>query len=271
MKYIFEDVILQLKELVDANQSAHHLRALGLSQSEAELYLASLTNGGGDAKSLSQLSGVPYGKVYSALKKLVEKGWLIETEGYPKRYTPRSPREAIKIHRNYVESQLASAEKAAVEELEPLFEAKDPADRPQVWLISGFDKVVAKAASMIFDCEREIEIALPMLPPGFGEVAAIFKSKVEYAPIKIRLLTSAEVLKDLGPYYTFDAEVRVVDKMFGGGIVSDKSEALILLSVDRNPSAIWAKHSALAEIASTYFDYVWSNAKPYPLKDAVKA
>ncbi|MEM0121485.1 MAG: helix-turn-helix domain-containing protein, partial [Thermoprotei archaeon] len=139
----------------------HYLRELGLSQSEAQLYYASLTNGESDAKQLSQTSGVPYSKVYSSLKKLVERGWLIESEGYPKRYMPRPPKEAVRINRNYIESTLAAAEKQAIEELTPLFEAKDLADNPQVWLITGMDKILSKAGSMILDCEKEIDIALP--------------------------------------------------------------------------------------------------------------
>lgn len=241
----------------------HYLRELGLSQSEAQLYYASLTNGGGDAKQLSQISGVPYSKVYSSLKKLVERGWLIESEGYPKRYVPRPPKEAIKINRNYIESLLAAAEKQAIEELTPLFEAKDLADNPQVWLITGLDKILSKAGSMIVDCEKEIDIALPMIPPRFDEISAFIKNKVEFSPIKVRLLVSSSLKEELSLINMPDAEIHIVDKMFGGGIICDKSETLILMSVERSPTAIWTKHSALAEIASTYFDYIWNSAKPF--------
>ncbi|PSN86327.1 hypothetical protein B9Q02_02755 [Candidatus Marsarchaeota G1 archaeon BE_D] len=246
----------------EARPTIRHLRALGLSQSEAELYLAALTRGGGDAKSLSQTSGVPYGKVYTALKRLVEKGWLIEVEGFPKRYLPRSPKEAVKIHRNFLESKFAEAEKAVVEELEPLFEAKDQTEKPQVWLITGFDKVTARACSMILDAEREIEVAIPMLFPGLEEVLAVFKSKLGYSSLKIKILGSPDVVRSLPLYNSYDVEIRLVESMFGGGIVSDKSEAMILLSIEKNPIAVWAKHSALAEIAHTYFDYIWKSAKP---------
>jgi len=241
----------------------NYLRELGLSQSEAQLYYASLIVGGGDAKQLSQISGVPYSKVYSSLKKLVERGWLIESEGYPKRYVPRPPKEAVKINRNYIESQLASAEKQAIEELTPLFEAKDLADNPQVWLISGLDKILNKASSMIVDCEKEVAIALPMIPPRFEEISAFIKNKIEFSPIKLRLLVSSSLKQEVSLMYLPDAEIRMVDKMFGGGIICDKSETLILISVERSPMAIWTKHSALAEIASTYFDYIWNGAKPF--------
>lgn len=241
----------------------HYLRELGLSQSEAQLYYAALTIGGGDAKRLSQASGVPYSKVYSSLKKLVEKGWLIESEGYPKKYIPRSPKEAVKINRNYIESLLASAEKQAIEELTPLFEAKDVADNPQVWIITGMDKIVNKAGSMIVDCEKEIDIALPMVPPRFDEISAVIKNKVEFSPIKVRFLVSSTLKQEFSFLNMRDAEIRLVDKMFGGGIICDKSETLILISVERSPMAIWTKHSALAEIASTYFDYIWNSAKPF--------
>jgi sugar-specific transcriptional regulator TrmB len=254
--------------LVRSIPKLNYLRELGLSQSEAQLYYASLTNGGGDAKQLSQISGVPYSKVYSSLKKLVERGWLIESEGYPKRYVPRPPKEAIKINRNYIESMLATAEKQAIEELTPLFEAKDLADNPQVWLITGLDKILSKAGSMIVDCEKEIDIALPMIPPRFDEISAFIKNKVEFSPIKVRLLASSSLKEELSLINMPDAEIHIVDKMFGGGIICDKSETLILMSVERSPMAIWTKHSALAEIASTYFDYIWNSAKPFKPRQA---
>lgn len=249
--------------LVRSVPKLHYLRELGLSQSEAQLYYASLVIGGGDAKQLSQASGVPYSKVYSSLKKLVEKGWLVESEGYPKKYVPRPPKEAVKINRNYIESILASAEKQAIEELTPLFEAKDLADNPQVWIITGLDKIINKAGSMIVDCEKEIDIALPTMPPRFEEMSAFIKNKLEFSPIKLRFLVSSGLKRDFWFMGLPDAEIRVVDKMFGGGIICDKSETLILISVERSPMAIWTKHSALAEIASTYFDYIWNSAKPF--------
>ncbi|MEM3671389.1 MAG: helix-turn-helix domain-containing protein [Thermoprotei archaeon] len=248
--------------MTDPNPTVRHLRALGLSKSEAELYYACLTAGATDAKTLSTTSGVPYGKVYSSLKKLIDKGWIVEAEGYPKKFSARSPRDAVKNYRNYVESQLAAAEKSAIEELEPLFQAKDSTERPQVWMISGFDKIVSKAESMILDCEREIEVALPTLFPGLVEAASVLKNKIESVPIRIRILASKDVGEVIARIRPSDAEFRVVDRMFGGGIVADKSEALILLGPDKSPTAIWAKHSALAEIALTYFDYVWNAALP---------
>jgi Predicted transcriptional regulators len=68
----------------EARPAIRHLRALGLSQSEAELYLAALTRGGGDAKSLSQTSGVPYGKVYTALKDLSKRVGLLKSRDFQK-------------------------------------------------------------------------------------------------------------------------------------------------------------------------------------------
>jgi len=88
---------------------------------------------------------------------------------------------------------LPTAEKQAIEELTPLFEAKDLADNPQVWLITGLDKILSKAGSMIVDCEKEIDIALPMIPPRFDEISAFIKNKVEFSPIKVRLLVSSSL------------------------------------------------------------------------------
>jgi sugar-specific transcriptional regulator TrmB len=252
-----------MDRLIQSEPSIRSLRSLGLSVSEAELYVVAVRSGGGDAKTLSKMSGVPYAKVYTALKKLVEKGWLVETEGYPKSYVPRHPREAIKIHRNRLEQQFAEAEKSVIEELGPAFELKNLSENPQVWVLGGAERIVAKAGAMIVDAEREVDIAIPVELPNFDEITAVFKTKLEYTPLQIRVLTSPQIVNTLRTGMRFDAQFRLVEKMFGGGVITDKSEALIFLALEKNPMAIWAKHSALAEIAHIYFDYLWAGAKRY--------
>ncbi len=54
--------------------------------------------------------------------------------------------------------------------------------------------------------------------------------------------------------------------MFGGGVVSDGKQVVILLGAEKvgrnyEPLAIWAEHSGLASFAKEYFQYLWEDAK----------
>jgi HTH-type transcriptional regulator, sugar sensing transcriptional regulator len=62
------------------------------------------------------------------------------------------------------------------------------------------------------------------------------------------------------------ADVRVKDSMFGGGVIGDTSQVMILLGDAKSrvgnpePIAIWANHSGLARFAKEYFQYLWHDA-----------
>ena len=64
------------------------------------------------------------------------------------------------------------------------------------------------------------------------------------------------------------AQVRVKDHMFGGGVIGDSRQVMLLLgeggNIDSNgfePIAIWAEHSGLAGLAKDYFEYLWADAE----------
>ena len=54
--------------------------------------------------------------------------------------------------------------------------------------------------------------------------------------------------------------------MFGGGVIGDSKQVMILLSEGRNdnmnfePIGIWAEHTGLAGFAKDYFHYLWADA-----------
>ncbi len=51
--------------------------------------------------------------------------------------------------------------------------------------------------------------------------------------------------------------------MFGGGVISDKKEVLLLLGGENEGEdslAIWSDHTGLTRFARSYFEYLWSEA-----------
>ena len=59
--------------------------------------------------------------------------------------------------------------------------------------------------------------------------------------------------------------VRFRDQMFGGGVISDKKEVLLLLGGETEGEdnlAIWSDHTGLARFARSYFEYLWREASP---------
>ena len=60
------------------------LRDIGLTEYESQAYLSLLTSGEETAENISQLSNIPYTKVYSVLESLEARGWVEHGSGRPR-------------------------------------------------------------------------------------------------------------------------------------------------------------------------------------------
>jgi sugar-specific transcriptional regulator TrmB len=82
------------------------LNRLKLGKYEAEAYLTLIRHGPQNYKGLIELSGVPYGKIYSTLKTLDNKGWVKTMDQRPKIFCAVDPeiplRDGINKIRNMV-------------------------------------------------------------------------------------------------------------------------------------------------------------------------
>jgi len=55
------------------------------------------------------------------------------------------------------------------------------------------------------------------------------------------------------------------ENMFGGGVIVDATEVILLLgrsSENREALAIWSDHAGLASFAKNYFEFLWTEALP---------
>jgi sugar-specific transcriptional regulator TrmB len=94
----------QIKEHLQRKQKEkweNLLRKTGLSSYETKIYLSLTMEGPSEAGKLSLLSGVPRTKTYSALKKLVQTGLILEVPGENQRFSISAPTSAFN---NFVQS-----------------------------------------------------------------------------------------------------------------------------------------------------------------------
>jgi len=48
--------------------------------------------------------------------------------------------------------------------------------------------------------------------------------------------------------------------MFGGGVIVDGKEALLLLGEEKPTLVIWSDHVGLVKFAKDYFQYLWESS-----------
>lgn len=71
------------------------LASIGLSQYESKCFLAALQTGPATINQIGMTAGVPRTKVYGAVRKLVERGLLEQSEDDSKIFVARSPKEVL--------------------------------------------------------------------------------------------------------------------------------------------------------------------------------
>ncbi|RLE50620.1 MAG: hypothetical protein DRJ21_01605, partial [Candidatus Methanomethylicota archaeon] len=82
--------------------------------------------------------------------------------------------------------------------------------------------------------------------------------------ISIKVLVNIDQRESFNDLVNYGIEVRFREKMFGGGLIIDEREALIILGGEDNSLiAIWSNHSELVKLARIYFNYLWKDAVRY--------
>ena len=234
------------------------LRDIGLTSYETRAYLALIESGVMTASQVSERSDVPYSKIYETLNSLQRKGWIETKTGRPTRYYPKAPSEAFQATRLRLEENIRLWNQAVIEELQPLYERREFREKPDVWILRGESSVVAKLQEMVDGAKKELMVAAPGFARGFVEVGVLMLSRLQSSGIGVRVLVTkdwnAEELGVVG-------EVRVREGMFGGGVIVDGREALLLLGEEKPTLVIWSNHIGLVKFAKDYFQQLWNTAE----------
>lgn len=239
------------------------LQEFGLTDYEIRSYTSLLEIGPATASELSEASGVPYSKIYEVLGSLEKKGWIEMEHGRPSRYYPKPPSVAMEITKSQLESALKTNEALVLDELQPLYEKKGVRERPDIWIVRGDFNVLAKVRETIEHVQKEILAAVPALPDSLAEpLIPLVKTIVERG-VKVQLMTMKTPMTETMVKLTKLCEVRVREQMFGGGIIADGREVILLLGQEGDEAislGIWSDHIGLAKFAKNYFEYLWQDS-----------
>jgi HTH-type transcriptional regulator, sugar sensing transcriptional regulator len=242
------------------------LQDLGLTDYEIKAYVSLLAQPGIQASEVSKDSDVPVSKIYEILGNLERKGWVESQHSRPTRYFPKSPSTALQALRLRMEAELKANEDHLLSELMPIYEMKEIQERPDIWIIRGDYNIIAKITESIDRCQKEL---LVVIPPALNSVVDLVipaLTNVKGAGVNVRILMSGEINERSIAKISSLAELRMKENMFGGGVIVDATEVILLLgrsSENREALAIWSDHAGLASFAKNYFEFLWSEAQPH--------
>ncbi len=243
------------------------LREFGLTLYEIRIYVALLESGTLTASEISNTASVPYSKIYEVLRNLETKGWIESEQGRPAKYYAKPPDEAVETTKLRRDSLLKASEMQILNELIPLYQKRETQERPDIWIVRGEFNILAKLREMLAGSKMEILAAIPAFPEPVLNLVESTLILLKSQGVRISIMVCSTVggktvnrLRELG-------EIRLREQMFGGGIVCDMKQVLLLLEEGDEGHAelaIWADHVGLTRFARNYFEYLWQDAKEYP-------
>jgi HTH-type transcriptional regulator, sugar sensing transcriptional regulator len=242
------------------------MESLGLTSYETKVYLSLLETGSMTASNISKKSSVPYSKIYEVLNSLEDKGWLEIDSSRPQKFFPKSPLTALEAMRMRIENDIRDNENLIVGELMPIYQKSGIREKPEIWVVRGIYNIAAKVSEIIQTCQHELLIALPHVAENIAKPVQPMLRMLHERGVRITVLASEETNTDTVRAISRVAEVRLKNNMFGGGVIGDSKQVMILLGEGRNgnmnvePIAIWAEHTGLAGFAKDYFHYLWADA-----------
>jgi len=242
------------------------MRELGLTNYETQAYTSLLELGPMPAGRISQSAHVPYSKIYEVLGSLESKGWIETERGRPSKYYPKPPSVALDSIKLRTEDTFSRNESQILGELQPIYEKKEVHERPDIWIVRGQYNVLSKIQEMLERSRKETLIAMPEIPVQATKILFMTLTRLKEKGVKISLMTTRAANTDMLKDFLGIGEIRVRDQMFGGGIVSDSKEVMLVFAGHMEEAAalaIWADHPGLARFARNYFEYLWAEAELY--------
>jgi sugar-specific transcriptional regulator TrmB len=252
--------------MIISDKSRKAMESLGLTSYETKVYLCLLEIGSMRASDISKKSGVPYSKIYEVLNSLEDKGWLETDSSRPQKFFPKSPLTALEAMRMRIENGIRDSESLIISELMPIYEKSGIREKPEIWVVRGIYNIAAKVSEIIQTCQHELLIALPQVAENIAKPVQPMLRMLHEKGVRITVLASEETNTDTVRAISRIADVRLKNNMFGGGVIGDSKQVMILLGEGRSdntnvePIAIWAEHTGLARFAKDYFHYLWADA-----------
>lgn len=246
-----------------SERTKNALRDVGLTGYESMAYLHLITAGPSTANQISNSSGLPYSKIYDVLTNLEKKGWIEVESGRPKMYYPKPPSDALEARKLQIESSLRKNINRIMGELQPIYSKKGIEERPDISILRGEFNIVMRIREILYQSEEELMLATVALPPSLIAILHPTLKHLKSMKVQIKIIVnqdvSTQVLKELCLF----GEIRIKERMFGGGIISDRKRTLLLLGGGKNSEylAIGSDHIGLVDLSREYFEYLWRESK----------
>ena len=256
------------------NEHQEALKKIGLSASEAQIYLMLLQKGSPvGASAVASSAGMARSSVYPALNRLTDLG-LVEAEaGYGSGFSAVPPKKALP-HLIVRETEALSERKqlagTLVEQLASLAAPTESNGESDVIQVLRDPRVIAERFERLqHEAEEQIELFVkaPMFNPRSSNPA---EEKAIRRGVRYRCLYESAIVDapEIKPYLSKwiaageEARVHRGELPYKLALFDRHCLLLPLVTADGNGKALFIKHPQLATGLGMLFDYLWNDAAP---------
>jgi sugar-specific transcriptional regulator TrmB len=252
------------------------LRNIGLTDYEISIYLSLVSEGPMDARKLSEVSGVPYSRIYNILSILEkDKSFILkEEESRPSKYHAISPDEALVIARQQLLKKYEEDSNRIIRELNPIYQEQKSPIKIALYIHRGKETCLNMILSLFKLAKNSISFVSPDLEFLTDCYEAIKKARAR-GVIDIQLLVEEKSLKDedhkkILLNYKEIAEIRARDQIFGNAVVIDGGKDAFIILTQKffektSYFGVVTDHVAFGPAATYYFSYLYDTAKKVKL------
>ncbi len=224
---------------------------LGFSVYESRTYVGLLSLGTATGYSVSNETGVPQPKVYETLRRLADRGAVIQTSDRPARYSAL-PADTL-LER--LEGEFAERLKAARDELAAVTAGESSAEPRVVWRYSGLPAIADRARAMIGAAEAHVYLSgrASDLGPLAEAVAKAAARRVEFTILHFGRLPFTAPGGRTFRHASTDAALYPSRQAHHLAVVADSHESLWAVAKDgRTWEAVFSEDPLQASVVKGY-------------------
>ncbi len=240
-------------ESMSEREAIEALETLGLSNYEAQVFVALQRLGSASAQAVSRHSEVPRSQVYGAADDLAERGLLEVVESSPKTYRP----VGLSTARQLLTERLERETDRAFETLEDL-RASDPSPTGgDVSTLRGRQPIDDRIASLIASAESVVVFVSPTARSLTDDIAAALRNAAD-SGVSATLVTAESSLRDQFSDDSIEVFVMSEDNpadFAGRALMIDDRTVLLAAETDAEPveeEALWTGDSSIGRILAAF-------------------
>ncbi len=264
---------MEAEKTIELEKTMKALKRFGLTEYESNAYAILVVKGLMAPREISDVTDIPYTRLYSVLKDLEKKGWVESQPGRPIVYKAVRPKFAARNAIQEILRELQQAEEIITQNLDDIYSKTLPVSR-QVWVVKGKINVVNKILEMLDNARERVKIATPFIYFGRQEDSKFesIRQKIHSYEVHTQII-GKEITADTPDDYTKSLDsvpnhiiIRLHEGFHSWMVVVDGNEVLVSSSpyaekLDLSEIiGIWTNDSGIVSTIENMFDLFWDES-----------